>query len=95
MHFHAITSLVSLLYTKESKIFICFFLCKTKSLLKYIKFHLDEKSSSIHFENLFLIKTKKLRYLAKMIGTINNQYETRIINHSSIKQGLNNPAKYR
>lgn len=46
-------------------------------------------------ENFFLIKTKKLRYLAKMIGTINNQYETRIINHSSIKQGLNNPAKYR
>lgn len=25
-----------------------------------------------------------------MIGTINNQYETRIINHSSIKLGLNN-----
>lgn len=43
----------------------------------------------------FLIKTKKLRYLAKMIGTINNQYETPIINHSSIKQGLNNPAKYK
>lgn len=46
-------------------------------------------------EIFFLIKTKKLRYLAKMIVTINNQYETRIINHSSIKQGLNNPAKYK
>lgn len=46
-------------------------------------------------EIFFWIKTKKLRYLAKMISTINNQYETRIINHSSIKQGLNNPAKYK
>lgn len=27
-----------------------------------------------------------------MIGTINNQYETLIINHSSIKLGLKNPA---
>lgn len=44
-------------------------------------------------ENFFGIKTKKLRYLAKMIGTINNQYETRIINHSSIKTGIKQPSE--
>lgn len=93
MHFHAIISLISLLRIKENKIFIflCFF-AKLKAS-KIISNFILKKVLLYKLKYNFNIKPKNYGFLGvKMIGTINNQYETRIINHSSIKLGLNNPA---
>lgn len=53
-----------------------------------------KKCFSIQIKYNFNVKLKNYGVFwgVKMIGTINNQYETLIINHSSIKLGLNNPT---
>lgn len=82
-------------YKRKKNIRFCFSLQKLKAwIITSISNFILKKCSSIQIKHNFNIKLKNYGVFwgVKMIGTINNQYETRIINHSSIKLGLNNQA---